>query len=460
MWQASHRWCRSEGFWDSGCAGGRVGPEGPLGGFWEAGLHRLCWRCVTEALVGWGCEEGFEACLRGRLRCCHVAAKQSLRRKNEIWMSGGGLAVCHTKAPQLVTAHVGGLLCGGQVSSCWLRTRRLYPSPCPPYQARRKPWRQSQHRRPGTSSPGRHGWPAHSLCYCPWAQPWGSFLAEGVVGHWWKTPPRYQRLRPTWAPQGQAEAAAVWPLSGRPQTLSVSGRRGPPGLPHGAAGRYQTSGDTYQSRKETGGWRCWLREGEKKYIKHQPKILVASQPALCTAALVLLWFYYYCCFLQSENNSQRKKHGKQLATRKNSKLECSDSVGGKNTRGSGLPTLLRKKNTWRYLTGNKRENNRLTYHPLRQTSATTTWLTQESSLSAGRDTILTELPITFSVETSGVPLSAGTAGDRGAIASLLHCSVQWWQIHLQRASSSCCLITATEFKLQLVKQDKPKNINH
>lgn len=82
---------------------------------------------------------------------------------------------------------------------------------------------------------------------------------------------------------------------------------------------------------------------EKKKIKHQPKILVASQPALCTAALVLLWFYYYCCFLQSENNSQRKKHGKQLATRKNSKLECSDSVGGKNTRGSGLPTLLRKK---------------------------------------------------------------------------------------------------------------------
>lgn len=31
--------------------------------------------------------------------------------------------------------------------------------------------------------------------------------------------------------------------------------------------------------------------------------------------------------------------------------------------------------------------------------------------------ILTELPITFSVETADVPQTAGTAGDQGAIAS-------------------------------------------
>lgn len=126
------------------------------------------------------------------------------------------------------------------------------------------------------------------------------------------------------------------------------------------------------------------------------------------------------------------------------KLECKDSAGGRKIPGGvgcSLRSVKKKKSPPVSLKVSHRkreykhvENNLLTYHPLRQTSVTTPWLTQKSSLSAGQAIILTELPMSFCVETSAVPQTAGTAGDQGALAPrftftqpslLLHCLVQW-----------------------------------
>lgn len=196
--------------------------------------------------------------------------------------------------------------------------------------------------------------------------------------------------------------------------------------------------------EEKGGWETLVLPGRGKNNHVLSQLIHRLYCAPRYHHFALQGFAIIVVFLQGGYKSQRRKHGKQLAERKI--LERNDGVGGgENTRGSGLLTLLRKKKKKKKeLSYRKRDrkhvgNNLLTYHPLRQTSATTTWLTQDSSLSVGQAHNLSRAShvlICGNIRRAPDCRNSWRPGSNSLPllihpAPLLSYAAQWWQTHPQ-----------------------------